>query len=40
MRELKTFIYLLIINFALNKNRFVYAFINENEERDERECKD
>ena len=39
MRKLKTFIYLLIINFIFNKSKFIYTFINENEERNERECE-
>ena len=33
------FIYLLIINFTFNKSKLVYAFINENKERDKRECE-
>ena len=39
MRELKAFIYLLIINFTFNESKLVYAFINKNEERNERECE-
>ena len=33
------FIHLLAINLAFSEKRLVYAFINENEERDERECE-
>ena len=39
MRKLKAFIYLLIINFAFNKNKLIYTFINKDEKRNERKYK-
>ena len=39
MWKLKAFIYLLIINFTFNESKLVYAFINEDKERDKREYK-